>query len=222
MKGILLTTVLSILAILTTLSNANAQGSPAHIQSVEMRQKKVDVHASRVVLVRTHRTPKKVKVKLTVAMKGTVCVREATRMITRQDGAYCGYHTTSRRSNCRRQCVRFSACPSNSLNCRKRCVRYENRCDIRQIRVENTCTYPQTHCVERDVVVTGSKSSNVSIKFKNLPGLRVGEQEIFVLDARQSRISGSNIEFSLKARRSLQDYKIKVKDFFADRITVKQ
>jgi hypothetical protein len=80
----------------------------------------------------------------------------------------------------------------------------------------------EQHCVERGVVNVGSKSDKVTLKFKNLPELRPGEEERFVLHARQGSISSSNVKYDLRAERSIQDYIIKVREFFGDRIIITQ
>lgn len=217
MKKVLITTILSLFILLTTLATANAQES-----ELRLTQKKMSVSATSAVLVRTAQTPEKVKIKMLVPMRDSVCTRHATRMVTATDSLRCGSRVVTRRSNCRRQCVRTSSCASGSPHCGQRCLEYATRCDIRQVRVANTCTYPQSYCVERDVVVTGRKEDQVTIKFKNLPSLREGEEERFILRARQSSIDGSNVKFDLVAERSLEDYIIKVRDFLGDVITVKR
>lgn len=217
MLKVLVTTIVSIFAVLSTMAQAQVLA-----QVIEMNQKRLVVNDSKVVLVRTHQTPKKVKIKMRVPMRDTVCVRHATRMVTRRDSYRCGYSYRTRRTNCRRQCVRRSTCPSGSPNCQVRCLRYEQRCDVRQDRVANICTFPEQHCVERGVVNVGSKSDKVTLKFKNLPELRPGEEERFVLHARQGSISSSNVKYDLRAERSIQDYIIKVREFFRDRIIITQ
>lgn len=205
--------LLSLLFVISTFAKAQV--------GIELNSEKVSVNSDNVRLVRTHLTPKKVKLKVNVPMRQTVCGLYDTRYITGRHPS-CGYTTRVRRTNCRRTCTKRRVCgPNSSPNCRPACVRYQQTCDIRRERVMNICTYPETYCARRDVVNAGSKRDKVTLKFKNVAELRPGEVEVFTLNARQARVDSGNIKYDLRAERSIEDYIIKVREFFGDRIIIK-
>lgn len=215
MTRVLLLSLLSLFMILTAVAKAQ---TPIEVL---LNQKEIHVSGESALLIRTHQTPDKVKIKMAVPMKDTVCLQHGSRLVTRRDELRCGSHLEQRTSNCSRVCVRSTTCAANQPNCRPRCLTYETRCSVQQVRVVNICTFSETFCAQSGVRITGTKTDQVTIKFKDLPALREGETESFSLAAHQARINGSNVEFSLQNENTIQQYLIKVRDFLGDVITVK-
>ncbi|MGK0367506.1 MAG: hypothetical protein ACI9QD_000642 [Thermoproteota archaeon] len=192
----------------------------ADIGVLELNQKKIRVSTDSTIIVRNHKTPKKVKIKMQVPMKARRCVESATRRVTRRDPV-CGHHTERRVRNCRNVCVKRRTCPTGATNCVNKCIKTQRRCDVSHVRVTNICSFQEPYCVRTSVVRVGSQTEQVTIKFKNLPTLREGEEERFMLRASQRSIGGSGVRFTIKGERTLEDYKIKTREFLGDVITIK-
>ena len=95
-------------------------------ERVVMNSSKATVYADEALLVRTSSTPDKVKLKLSVPMANSQCVRYDTRYVIRTSGALCGYAVSERH-------IRERVCVARDN--RDRCIRYENR-----VRVVRTST----------------------------------------------------------------------------------
>jgi hypothetical protein len=182
-------------------------------EKVLLESKEVSVNDTQAILVRTNKTPNKVKVTFKVAMSETVCEQYDTRYVVRTSGSYCGYATTYRIIN-ERVCTRRN--PGNNA-----CVRYENRTRRVAYTTARACPVPETYC-SRYGSATSYDSDKVVFKFKNLPALADSEQDTFAVSAKQKRYGGSNVVYDVKALETVQPYEIKDRGFLgSDRFVIK-
>ncbi|MFY7993687.1 MAG: hypothetical protein ACOVP4_10370 [Bacteriovoracaceae bacterium] len=173
-------------------------------EKVYLDSKDVTINDSQAVLVRTNKTPNKVKLTFTVPMSDSVCTQYDTRYVIRTSGAYCGYATTFRIIN-ERICTRRN--PRNNS-----CIRFETRTRRVAYRFARSCPVPETYC-SRYGSVTTSESDKVTIKFKNLPALADSEEETFVVSAKQKRYGSSNVVYDVTAEETVQPYVVKNRGF---------
>lgn len=180
---------------------------------VLLESKEVTVNDTQAVLVRTNKTPNKVKVSFKVAMSESVCEQYDTRYVLRTSGTYCGYATTYRIIT-ERVCV--SRNPRNNS-----CTRYQTYQRRVAYTTARTCPVPETYC-SRYGSATYYGTDKVVFKFKDLPALADSEQETFFVSAKQKRYDGSNVVYDVKALETVQPYVIKDRGFLgSDRFVIK-
>jgi hypothetical protein len=193
----------------------------ANMERAELSSKNVSLSTNKAVVVRTARTPKKVKVSMVVPMQKQVCAEYGYRDVWKQHPS-CGYHYEDRwrwENVCRRRVC-------TKRNAQGRCV--QTRCDKWQrvrrhytVRVENYCYVTESYCA-RYSTVTSHERDEVTIKFKGLVELMPGEEETFELNSRQACYDCRDVDFSMKAIDTMGNYEIKSSEAFGDKITVKQ
>lgn len=182
-------------------------------EKVLLESSEVTVNDTQAILVRTNKTPKKVKLTFKVAMSESVCEQYDTRYVLRTSGSYCGYATTYRIIN-ERICTRRN--PGNNA-----CVRYENRQRRVAYTTARTCRVPETYC-SRYGSATSYGTDKVVFKFKGLPALADSEQDTFAVSARQKNYGGSNVVYDVQALETVQPYVIKDRGFLgSDRFVIK-
>lgn len=170
---------------------------------VVLNSSKITVNADEVILVRTPSTPKKVKLKMNVPMYSSQCLRYDTRYVMRTSGALCGYAVSERH-------VRERVCVARDRN--NRCTRYENRVRVVRSSVPRTCRVAESYCADYGTV-SHRELDQVTIKFKGATQLVAGEEETFVIRAKQNRYGGSGVKFEIEPVSVMGDYEIDDKGF---------
>lgn len=165
---------------------------------VVMNGKTATVNSDEAILVRTSSTPKKVKLKMLVPMANSTCLQYDTRYVIRTSGALCGYAVSERHIR-ERVCVKRDE--------RNRCLRYENRVRVVRASTPRTCRIAERYCSDYGTA-THREIDQVTIKFKNATNLNAGEEETFVVRAKQNRYGSSGIGFEIEPVSVTSDYEI--------------
>ncbi len=172
-------------------------------ERVELNSARKTINTDEAILVRTASTPKKVKLKMNVPMYNSQCLRYETRYVLRTSGALCGYAVTERHIR-ERVCVRRDN--------RNRCLRYENRVRVVRASTPRTCRVAESYCVDYGTV-SRRELDQVTIKFKNASELLAGEEETFVIRAKQNRYGGGGVKFEIEPVSTANEYEVKDKGF---------
>ena len=165
---------------------------------VVLNGKKVTVNTDEALLVRTASTPKKVKLKMLVPMANSTCLEYDTRYVIRTSGALCGYAVSERHIR-ERVCVKRDD--------RNRCLRYENRVRVVRTSTPRTCRVAERYCSNYGTAVH-REIDQVTIKFKNASELQAGEEETFVVRAKQNRYGSGGIGFEIEPVSVMTDYEV--------------
>lgn len=175
-------------------------------EKVLLESKKVTVNDTKAILVRTNKTPNKVKVTFSkVAFSESVCERYATRMVFRTSGSYCGYV---------RQPYRTTEAYCVSRNQAGRCTVTRIRPVIVYRSFARTCPVPENYCAQYGTAVQYDNDS-VVIKFDDLPALGDSEEDTFVVTARQKNYGGGNVVYNIIPQDTVVPYKVKSTGVFA-------
>lgn len=167
-------------------------------ERVELNASEVTVKGSEAVVVRTNRTPEKVKISFEVPMASSICEEYDTRLVYRTSGIHCGYEVRYRRVPTRG--------PRNPNDRRDRggytTERYE---------YPRTCLVRESVCV-RYGTSTEFKRDTMTIKFKDLPALADSESDTFQVTANQNNYNGGNVVYVVKTLETVQEYKVEQKN----------
>ncbi len=181
-------------------------------EKVLLESKEVSVNGSEAILVRTNKTPKKVKVTFKVPMSESVCEQYDTRYVVRTSGSYCGYYTTYRIVH-ERVCVRRDR--------QNRCSSYQTRARRVAYTSPRSCPVPETYC-SRYGTATHYGSDSVTIKFKGLPALADSEQDSFLVAARQKSYDATGVVYDVEAQETVIPYVVKDRGFLGfDKFVIK-
>lgn len=172
-------------------------------ERVVMNSSKATVYADEALLVRTSSTPDKVKLKLSVPMANSQCVRYDTRYVIRTSGALCGYAVSERH-------IRERVCVARDN--RDRCIRYENRVRVVRTSTPRTCRVAERYCSDYGTV-THRELDQVTIKFKNAANLAAGEEETFVVRANQSHYGSGGVKFEIEPVSTQINYEVEDNGF---------
>lgn len=192
--------------------------SAANAEDVLLNSSSVRATSADLRLIRTSMTPSKVELELPVQMAETVCAEYGTRVVYGQSGQHCGYDRLVRRV-----CVPDRVCHYNRRTNRTECQTVR-RCYNEVVNVPRSCSWEEVYCVRREVQ-TSTETRSLTLKFKNMPTLSTGEQEVFELHGQQTHTDGQDANFSLTAASTRGPVKITARDGvftgFKDVITIK-
>ena len=175
-------------------------GSVFAQEQVYLESKKVVVNDSQAILVRTNKTPKRVKVVFNqVPMSESVCQAYDTRYVVQTNGSYCGYS---------RDVVYGRETYCTARNRRGNCTNYASRRTTRYVSYPRSCPVPETYCSQYGTN-TSYTDDGVVLKFKNLPALGDSEQDSFLVSAKQKNYDGTNVVYQVKALETVQPYEVK-------------
>lgn len=170
---------------------------------IEINSDEVHVNAPEAILVRTNRTPNKVKVTFTVPMSNTVCQRYDSRVLSRTVMVHCGtdyriepFFTT--------ECFRRN--PHNGQCLATRQVRHERRIPIQRM-CPTVQHYTETFCAQHGTAVT-HEADSMKLNFKKLPRLGDSEADSFIVRAHQENHGGNNVVWEMSAVQTTHEYKI--------------
>ena len=155
------------------------------------------------ILVRTPKTPKKVKVIMQVQMGNTVCDSWGTRMESITSGSRCGYNTQVISTPITTQ-VCAARNPYNNV-----CLRMETRTTYSNTTVTTprSCMWPTSFCERYSAHMT-LKPDGVVLKFKNASKLIDGQEETISIAARQANIDYQNVSYELNVLSAIKEYDI--------------
>ncbi len=184
--------------LLTVASAALAQ------ERVIADRENLDINSHEAILVRTKDTPNKLDIDMLVPMSEPVCERRETRMVMQTSAFHCGT-VRERRLQVERVCV--------SRHENGRCATYERRENVVHIERPRTCLVPESYCVQYGSV-TDYEKDNVKIKFKNAASLADGEEETFLIRARQKNHGGENVVYEIEPVTTKGKYTVKSRGWF--------
>lgn len=193
-------------------SAAFAQTQP---QEIRLGKKDAVANGDRIVVVRDHLTPKKVKLYLDIDYSYSVCVRHDTRTVYGQDSS-CGYDT---HYESRETCSTDSVCEV-WLDGECRSSRSEHSCSTESVPVSvmRSCYYEETYCSEYGTQ-TSTRSTKVNLKFKSrLHDLKAGEEERFEISGRQTAYGSMSARFTANVLSSVEPTETDVRYFGTDRV----
>lgn len=167
-------------------------------------------------LIRTSKTPKKVKLVSVVPYTYNVCQEYGVRDVYSQDPS-CGYDTIWE-YGCRNVCVEYRQCSSTTVgtNSNCGCQRTSTVCQNYPTNVMRTCHHPESYCIRYGKVVR-TNIEHTKIIFRKLFPLQEGEQENFSFSIRQYQEDASFYLFNVKDLNSKYDVRIR----FGSRAIVK-
>lgn len=181
------------------------------VAQVEMNSDEVEVSGNQSIIVRTSKTPEKVKLTLyKIPIESTVCMEHA----------YVPVQSTC--SVQRSQTVQVRTCTMENVPVPNppRGPRYNGTSSPTRTERREVCrTTPRTtytteyypcvrqeyRCVYSEVRETGTVNDSVKLKFKNLPALGGSETETFSIKAEQKDVDGSNIIYTISPVSTLEN-----------------
>jgi hypothetical protein len=181
----------------------------------------VSINSDSAILVRTNKTPSKVKITMQVPMGDTVCERQDIRLREVTSGSLCGYNVIRHEH---RNPVYTDVClHRNPFD--QSCVRSERQItsynvSYSETRIAKTCVLRESYCAQYGVL-TSKESDGVVLKFKKATVLDAEQEESFSIRARQNHVDGINVLYDIQVEKALKNYDIKSKGFLgSDRFVI--
>ena len=171
--------------------------------SVELNSSEVSVDTDQAVIVRTSRTPEKVKIKMQVPKDKETCERYDSRRVMRTSSLECGTDIAYRQVPYGSVCVRLDR---ESGVCR----RYQTEYRMETYDIPRTCMVEETYCSQHGTV-TVRELETLTVKFKKAAVLGGSETESFLVKADQKRYDGDSVRFNITAQQTIGTYKIERK-----------
>lgn len=175
------------------------------IAQVEMNSDEVEVRGDQSIIVRTSKTPDKVKLTLNnIPVQSSVCNEVAYRQYNsictntvpvREERVTCRDIVETRPTPSTPRGPRYNgtSAPTTTTTTRRVCTKTYATV-YRQ--VSTPCIRTESYCAKPGIS-TSYTSDSVKIKFKDLPALGGSEQETFSITAEQKDVDNSNIIYRI-------------------------
>jgi hypothetical protein len=186
-----------------------ANFSSANAEEIELTQKKMSIEKNLVTLIRTEKTPLKVKLDVAIPMEFTKCEEYEVQTVFGRNGV-CGYDTHWE-YGCRDVCTSYRTCSPGSMSDNCGCQNYSNRCDNYPTQVMRSCYYPASVCVRTGTEIRTSRR-NVTFNFKHARELVGSELEKY--DLKVTQIFKDEYFVRVEAQSDQADYKLKESQWF--------
>ena len=173
-------------------------------ERVVLDRDSININSHEAILVRTKDTPNKIEIDMLVPMSEPICERRETRYVMRTSSIHCGV-VRERRVTQDRVCVR--------RHTNGNCAVYERRENVHYVERPRTCSVPETYCAQYGTY-TDYERDGVKIKFKNAHPLTDGQEETFLIRARQKVSGGSNVVYDIQPMQTTGNYEVDSKGWF--------
>lgn len=173
-------------------------------ERVMLDRDSLSINSHEAILVRTKDTPNKIEIDMLVPMSEPICERYETRYVLRTSSIHCGV-VRERRVHYENVCVRRHPNGTCAVSRREERVAYVERA--------RTCQVADTYCAAYGSV-TDFERDGVKIKFKNTHPLTDGQEETFLIRARQKVHGGENVVYDIQPLQTTGNYEVDSKGWF--------